>query len=145
MHVDIPAAQSRHRSFKILVLDEDDRVANTLAYLLAPGSCEIISCRDMAVAEAATDLTEFDLIMAAPGSTGVGGLEGLAVADFLAQRNPTATTTLLVPEGDADLKAAADRRGSHGSLTPSAHALSSLLTQLGVPLTAAGQHSVGSC
>lgn len=103
-------------AYKILVIDEDASTAETIAAVLGGDSCEIIACRDMALAEAATDLTEFDLILVAPGATGVDGAEGLAVADFLAARNPTAVTALMVPRADGDLKAAVERTGAFAVL-----------------------------
>lgn len=116
MYFEDSFAAASSPAYKILVIDEDASTAETIAAVLGGGSCEIIACRDMALAEAATDLTEFDLILVAPGATGVDGAEGLAVADFLAARNPTAVTALMVPRADGDLKAAIERTGAFAVL-----------------------------
>ncbi len=110
MHARKQKRSSRHHTCKILVIDEDDLVANTVAAMLPRGSCEIISCSDMAVAEMAMDMTDFDLILVAPRSTGVDGFESLAVADFVMDRNPSAVAAFMVPRADLALKAAAARR-----------------------------------
>lgn len=99
-------------TFKILVIDRDEATANTIAATMARGSCEVIWCRDIALAEVAIDLTDFDLILVAPDTTGVDGMEGLAVADFLAARNPAGITTLLLQAEDGDLRAVVERRGA---------------------------------
>lgn len=112
-------AQSSHQAHptvarqatKILVIDDDDATATAIAALLPQGACEVIACSDMALAEVATDITDFDLILVAPWCTGVDGLEGLTAADFLLARNPSAVAAFLVPPSDADLRAAALDRG----------------------------------
>lgn len=108
---------SRMHGRKILVIDEDASTADTIAMFFAEEVCEVIACRDMALAEVATDLAEFDIIFVAPSSTGFDGAAGLAAADFLVARNPRALTVVLVPEADADLKAAIERAGTHRVLT----------------------------
>ncbi len=108
---------SRMHGRKILVVDDDASTADTIAMFLADKACEIIACRDMALAEVATDLADFDIIFVAPSSTGLDGAAGLAAADFLVARNPRALTVVLLPEADADLKAAIERAGTHAVLT----------------------------
>ncbi len=134
MYSDITLPHATPRSFKILVLDEDDALATRLATMVSCGDCEVICCHDMAVAETALEILDFDLILAAPSSTGLDGLDGLAVGDFFAARKPTAVTVLLVPE-DRD-KAVLSDGGSHQrrlSVPVRAGALRSLLTELGIP------------
>ena len=97
----------------ILVIDGEESTANAIAANVPRGSCEIIWCRDIALAEVAVGLTEFDLILVAPESTGVDGPAGLGVADFLATRNPNGITTLLLPDEDGDLRAVVEQRGFH--------------------------------
>jgi CheY-like chemotaxis protein len=99
-------------SFKILVIDDDISTASIIARALPRGVCEVIACRDMALAEAATGFTEFDLILVAPRTTGVDGAEGLAAADFLVARNPHAVAAMLVPREDGDLRWAVEQRGT---------------------------------
>jgi DNA-binding NtrC family response regulator len=96
---------------KILVIDEDASTATTIAKLLAKSASEIITCGDMALAEVAVDLTEFDVILVAPSSSGLDGADGLGVLDFLLAKNPGAVAVMMVPQADGDLKAAVERRG----------------------------------
>lgn len=96
---------------KILVIDDDASTANTIAKVLARSGSEVIACGDMALAEVAVDLTEFDVILVAPSSSGLDGADGLAVLDFLLARNPGAVPVLMLPQADGDLKAAVERRG----------------------------------
>jgi len=128
------AAPVLQRRFKILVIDQDNVVANTIATVIPQQLCEIIVCSDMALAEAATDLAEFDLIMASPGSTGVDGEAGLAVADYLAARNPTAITALMLSRDDADLQTVAAQRSRRPTLRtpPSRSDVCSLLREVGL-------------
>lgn len=107
-----PNQSISNRPCKVLVIDDDDLAANTVATTVPRGSYEVISCRNMALAEVAMEMVEFDLILVAPSSTGVDGLEGLAVADYLVARNPRALTAVMVPQTDVELSSAAARRGT---------------------------------
>ncbi len=127
------------RSFnKILVIDDDVSTATTIARLLPKSAGEVIACADMALAEAAVDLTDFDVILVAPSTTGLDGGEGLAVLDFLRERNPTALLAVMVSTMDGDLRAASERNGAHAVLTKPlvCDELAALSRAVGIPITA---------
>jgi DNA-binding NtrC family response regulator len=126
----------QHRSFKILVIDEDPATVHLVASMVKRGTCEVIACHDMALAEVAMDLTELDLVLVAPSCTGVDGVEGLAVASFIMARNPTAQTMLMVSEQDGDLRAAAERLGLLPVLSKPLlrEELLAMSSELGLPL-----------
>ena len=121
---------------KILVIDDDASTALMVAKLLPKMFSEVIACGDMALAEVALDLTEFDVILLAPSSTGLDGADGLAGVDFLLARNPTALFAVMVPIEDGDLRAAVERCGAHTVLSEPLHAneFAAFSKACGIPL-----------
>ena len=125
---------------KVLVIEEQGATSHLIASVLPRRVAEVIWCRDVALAEVATDLTEFDLILVDPRTTGIAGIEGLAIADFLAARNAGGKTAFLLPAKAVELRSVVRRRGTFETLaTPaSTEDVLHLFARIGLPLAQGG-------
>jgi DNA-binding NtrC family response regulator len=106
-----PGMYTKHRLLglsRILVLDKDGAVANTIADVLSAGVFEIVACQDLALARLATDLAQFRLVFFSPGDA---DSKALAVVESVLEHSPFASLILVVSDVDARLTAAAKRRG----------------------------------
>lgn len=124
---------------RVLVINEDPTIATSLAASLAPDSWIITACRDIALAESATDMGDFDLFFIGLADPTEEDRIGLGAIDRIAAQNPTAITVLLAVDPDAGLVGAAKKKGAAAVIRPVSlcRELVPLCLRLGLPPPAA--------
>lgn len=96
---------------KILIVDDEQSILISLAYVLKTDGVEIITCNEIEQAEEALETTHFDLVLADIRMSGVNGIEGLELLTYIKERYDT-DVIIMTGYGDEETEAEAYRRGA---------------------------------
>lgn len=96
---------------KILIVDDEESILLSLAYVLKTDGVEIIACNEIEQAEEALETTHFDLVLADIRMSGVNGIEGLELLTYIKQRYDT-EVIIMTGYGNDETEAEAYRRGA---------------------------------
>ena len=96
---------------KILIVDDEQSILLSLSYVLRTEGVEIITCSEIEQAEEALETTHFDLVLADIRMSGVNGIEGLELLNYIKQRYDT-NVIIMTGYGDEETEAETYRRGA---------------------------------
>jgi len=97
---------------KIMIVDDDQSILSSLAYLLKTERVGVITCNEIEQAEAALDTTHFDLVIADIRMSGVTGIEGLELLSYIRERFDS-KVIVMTGYDSSDTRNEAYRRGAH--------------------------------
>jgi len=97
---------------KILVVDDEKSILLTLSHLLRNEGVEIVVCSEVEEAEAALNNGHFDLVIADIRMSGVTGIEGLELLNFIKERFST-EVIIMTGYGTPEIEAEAYARGAY--------------------------------
>lgn len=96
---------------KILVVDDEKSILLTLSHLLRNEGVEVVVCSEVEEAEAALNNSHFDLVIADIRMSGVTGIEGLELLNFIKERFST-EVIIMTGYGTLEIELEAYARGA---------------------------------
>lgn len=97
---------------KILVVDDEKSILLTLSHLLRNEGVEVVVCSEVEEAEAALNNGRFDLVIADIRMSGVTGIEGLELLNFIKERFST-EVIIMTGYGTPEIEQEAYARGAY--------------------------------
>jgi len=97
---------------KILIVDDEQSILLSLKHLLAIPGVEVIACNEIEQAEEALAGSHFDLVIADIRMSGVDGIEGLELLNYVKQHFDT-KVIIMTGFGSPEIEADAYRRGAY--------------------------------
>jgi DNA-binding NtrC family response regulator len=97
---------------KIMIVDDEQMILTSLAYVLKTEGVEVIACNEIEQAEAALAATHFDLVIADIRMSGVNGIEGLELLSYIRDRFDS-RVIVITGYVSNDTRDEAYRRGAH--------------------------------
>jgi two-component system response regulator AtoC len=98
---------------KILIVDDEPSILLSLSHLLSNDDTVVITCSRIEEAEEALDRYRFDLVIADIRLSGVYGIEGLELLDYIKAISPVTKVIIMTAYGSDEIKETAYRRGAY--------------------------------
>ena len=96
---------------KIMIVDDEQSILLSLFHALKTDGVEVLTSNEMEQAEAALEITHFDLVIADIRMSGVSGIEGLELLTYIKQRFDT-EVIIMTGYGSEEIESEAYRRGA---------------------------------
>lgn len=96
---------------KILIVDDEQSILLSLAYVLKVEGVEVLACNEIEQAEEALANSHFDLVIADIRMSGLNGIEGLELLSYIKQHFTT-EVIIMTGFGTPEIEAEAYKRGA---------------------------------
>ncbi len=98
---------------RILLVDDEPSILLSLTHLLASKSVSVIASSRMEEAEEALTVYRFDLVIADIRLSGVYGIEGLELLNYIKEISPETRVIIMTAYGSDEMREAAYARGAY--------------------------------
>lgn len=97
---------------KILIVDDEQSILLSLSHLLQVAGVEVLACNEIEQAEEALSNSHFDLVIADIRMSGINGIEGLELLNYIKQHFET-EVIIMTGYGTPEIEADAYRLGAY--------------------------------
>ncbi len=98
---------------RILIVDDEPTILLSLSYCLKADGVEVITCSKIEAAEEALARYSFDLVIADIRMSGMYGIEGLELLQYVKGLNPVTAVIIMTAYGSPEIKEEAFKRGAY--------------------------------
>lgn len=97
---------------KILIVDDEQSILLSLSHLLQVPGVEVLACNEIEQAEEALSQSHFDLVIADIRMSGINGIEGLELLNYIKKHFET-EVIIMTGYGTPEIEADAYRLGAY--------------------------------